>query len=898
MKWGLPSPRVWRMLLASALGLVLTSVFPVPIVHAQQAPEPSSIQARRTVLSDVPGDVLPRLSNIWTCDCDTDGCWPGCFTVASANVLKYWASRGYPLLWNGDENGTLQRLRELFPNLYCYNNRDDDGQPSDSAYDAFDVVRGITLFARERGYDFNAQAIPNPTFEQIAAEIDAGRPVIGAFGVSPWGSHAGTIIGYDATGGRQIIIVRPNLLNRPDTELVWGRGYRDLSIVTFAPAQGSPSELPRQSFEIVVDDSDPNVRFAGEWLTVEEGFVGAARYTLSADEVNTARQQETAFIRWTPSVPFDGLWEVFAWIPREDARESTALVATYQIAHAEGMRLIRRSQQQAKQGWMSLGAHPFLQGSRGYIQLTNLTGDVPPRVLWADAIKLVWRAPLLVRDEAGGPVMLVLNGKRRAIPDPQTAEALRLNPADVRTLPSLMLAQYPLGEPIPSVMSRWVGAFYNNVLFAPPFADITGLRELAFIVGETLPPVQVGSRDFSVRWTRYLALSDGDYAFRVEAVGGVRLWINGRLEISAWDSPDDILVAHEKNVPLQAGLHRVDVEYIVRSSAARLRLANLPPNAPVLEPLPVAWTSAPTVTLRWRDTGDADDVEGQKPRTFFATLRHEEGWRTTSGWMTATEWTTVLPVEGTYRWHVIASDGTANSPPSEVQTFNVDRRPPWAQMQAAITTFTHTVELMLPAPGAYRAITNADGTVRIDAIAGQPDVQLPAPGSITPGGALGNLPAVYLRWWGNDVPNDPPQLRYDVQARQLVRAHTSYTVTTVTQEVTRIGYELVLSGSQEITVPVVLTESIEQLAVVPIVTFVTLSQTEWVTIATGLTTTGMVFIGEPGGTYEFRVRATDAAGNQQRWFDGYAVRAEIDPRRIAYRSYLPTIYYAGQPSGQ
>ncbi|MCS6773500.1 MAG: hypothetical protein NZ693_05225, partial [Thermoflexales bacterium] len=250
-------------------------------------------------------------------------------------------------------------------------------------------------------------------------------------------------------------------------------------------------------------------------------------------------------------------------------------------------------------------------------------------------------------------------------------------------------------------------------------------------------------------------------------------------------------------------------------------------------------------------------------------------------------------------WNVIASDGTANSPPSESQSFRVDRRPPWAQMQSAIVELTRTAELMLPPPEAYRLITDTNGTLRVEAVVGQPPVtQTASTEAGSAPGILGNLPAVHLRWWGSDVPNDPPELRYDVQARQLVRAHTSYTVTTVTQAVTRVGYELVLSGSQEVTVPVVLTETVEQLAVVPVVTFVPLSQTEWVTLATGLTTTEMVFIGEPGGTYEFRVRATDAAGNQQKWFDGYAVRAEIDPRRILYRTYLPLVYDQAKPSGQ
>ncbi|NJM39554.1 MAG: hypothetical protein HC853_01655 [Anaerolineae bacterium] len=92
--------------------------------------------AARVILSDVPNDLIPQPSNMWQCSCDTDGCWPGCFTIASASIAKYWAAKGMPNLWNGDENGTFARLRELFPNLFCYNNVNGrPGKPSDSGYD-------------------------------------------------------------------------------------------------------------------------------------------------------------------------------------------------------------------------------------------------------------------------------------------------------------------------------------------------------------------------------------------------------------------------------------------------------------------------------------------------------------------------------------------------------------------------------------------------------------------------------------------------------------------------------------------------------------------------------------------------------------------------------------------
>ncbi len=77
----------------------------------------------------MPDDIIPGFNNSWQCPCDSDGCWPGCFTVASATLLKYWSQKGFPNLWDGNENGTLARLRELFGHLLCYGNGDANGKP-------------------------------------------------------------------------------------------------------------------------------------------------------------------------------------------------------------------------------------------------------------------------------------------------------------------------------------------------------------------------------------------------------------------------------------------------------------------------------------------------------------------------------------------------------------------------------------------------------------------------------------------------------------------------------------------------------------------------------------------------------------------------------------------------
>ena len=76
------------------------------------------------MLVGVTDAILPNSSTLWNCTCDSDGCYPGCFPIAAATVMEYWAQRGYPALWDDAAPKLLGELRALFPNLFCYDNVD------------------------------------------------------------------------------------------------------------------------------------------------------------------------------------------------------------------------------------------------------------------------------------------------------------------------------------------------------------------------------------------------------------------------------------------------------------------------------------------------------------------------------------------------------------------------------------------------------------------------------------------------------------------------------------------------------------------------------------------------------------------------------------------------------
>ncbi len=729
--------RVGRIVLSACLVLALSGVaapaFAAPMARELMGPfaqgetplsaEPQAQPlptGQRIVLGDVPANLIPQNSNIWQCACDNDGCWPGCFTVASASVLSYWSQHGYPQLWDGNENATLQRLRDLFPNLFCYNNTDDDGQPSDSGYDATDVAKGFDMFVQERGYKFTVKPVYKPTFQQVVKEIDAGRPIIGAFGISPWGSHAGTIIGYDTTGGKQVMIVRPNLLNKPDTELEWGVGYGEFGLVTVSPKAGETEEAinPNLNLQVMVNDADSSFSMVGNWTYYNVGFGGESRYVMTTDPSNLGPRDATAIAKWAPALPADGIWEVQTWMPREDNDDSSAQIVTYQINHAEGMNLIRRSQHTAKPGWMQLGAYPFMRGDTGNVQLGNLTGDVPPRNVWADAMKFVWLAPLVVQSEETGVQYLIVDGQRRQIPDQPTFDALKLRPIDTRTVPQLVIDQYPAGEMLPSVMSQWVGVYYNNTQLSAPHAAIRADGTLSFRWNGAAPAANVNARGYSARWTRYMALAEGEYPFRLEVVGGIRLWVDGQLALNEWEARDGIFTRHDVPVKVKGGIHRVEIELVNRDGLSQISLGNLPPNMPVIANEDIGWTSATTATLRWQDAGDADSRGSESPHRFFVSVWNEaNGWRDTSGWITDTTWMANLPGDGSFLWSVVASDGNANSEATSPRPILVDRSAPWSQMVEATTAISAAIIMTASSPiDAYRLVTDASGNMVVEAV--------------------------------------------------------------------------------------------------------------------------------------------------------------------------------------
>lgn len=73
---------------------------------------------------------------------------------------------------------------------------------------------------------------------------------------------------------------------------------------------------------------------------------------------------------------------------------------------------------------------------------------------------------------------------------------------------------------------------------------------------------------FSMRIERTWRLAAGIHRFGIDAAGGVRLWVDSRLLVDAWEGP---AVARMVELDLAAGEHRVRLEFNDPGGAASLR---------------------------------------------------------------------------------------------------------------------------------------------------------------------------------------------------------------------------------------------------------------------------------------------------------------------------------------
>ena len=150
----------------------------------------------------------------------------------------------------------------------------------------------------------------------------------------------------------------------------------------------------------------------------------------------------------------------------------------------------------------------------------------------------------------------------------------------------------PASPPSPArteqVLGPWQAEYFNNTQLSAPPQVTREDPSIDFDWGWGTPAPQVGSDNFSVRWSGTFSFPAGRHCFTTTSDDGIRVYVDGQPIISAWYP---MRGTRSECVDLAAGVHDVHVEYFERLQAATARLTVEGPSAtPVQAATPPATT--------------------------------------------------------------------------------------------------------------------------------------------------------------------------------------------------------------------------------------------------------------------------------------------------------------------
>ena len=150
----------------------------------------------------------------------------------------------------------------------------------------------------------------------------------------------------------------------------------------------------------------------------------------------------------------------------------------------------------------------------------------------------------------------------------------------------------------PLAAERWRGEYFGNRDFSgdPLVIRDDGAADLNFVWGLSSPSAECGLPvdNFSVRWTRTVAVTAGLYRFTATGDDGFRMLLDGQTVIEAWREQFNQTKSIELN--LAAGKHLIVLEYFERYGSATFQFG---------------WENAPcqvkVAADRWRGEYFAND---------------------------------------------------------------------------------------------------------------------------------------------------------------------------------------------------------------------------------------------------------------------------------------------------
>lgn len=143
--------------------------------------------------------------------------------------------------------------------------------------------------------------------------------------------------------------------------------------------------LGQQTNEVVMDNVDAGVTFAGGWSdstsTVYFGKPGDVPYRYAAFD-----NSESATATYTPTIPVAGYYPVYTWVRHGTDRGDQL----YRIRHTGGESQYRVPHYLVGNGWVYLGEYYFNAGSNsvnGSVVISNMRSSTNGSVVIADAIR-------------------------------------------------------------------------------------------------------------------------------------------------------------------------------------------------------------------------------------------------------------------------------------------------------------------------------------------------------------------------------------------------------------------------------------------------------------------------------------------------------------------------------
>ena len=116
----------------------------------------------------------------------------------------------------------------------------------------------------------------------------------------------------------------------------------------------------------------------------------------------------------------------------------------------------------------------------------------------------------------------------------------------------------------------WLAQYFNNTTLAGEPAHVQNEPAINLdTIGAPAP--QIGSDNFSVRWTQTTSLNAGRYRFTATADDGVRLWVNNQLVINEWR--DQAATDFTADIDLPGGAIPIQMEYYENGGGAVAQLS-------------------------------------------------------------------------------------------------------------------------------------------------------------------------------------------------------------------------------------------------------------------------------------------------------------------------------------